>query len=127
MKVAAVQMDVKILDSAHNLSRILEKLDVAAQNGARLVVFPECALSGYCFNSREESFPVAETVPGPSTGAAEVGGTEARPATWSWGCSSGVERISLIPLMVVGPEGIVGSYHKVHLPFSRDRPFRDAG
>ena len=67
MKVAAVQMDVKILDSAHNLSRILENLDAAARNGARVVVFPECALSGYCFNSREESYPVAETVPGPST------------------------------------------------------------
>ena len=47
MKVAAVQMDVKILDSAHNLSRILENLDAAARNGARVVVFPECALSGY--------------------------------------------------------------------------------
>ena len=78
MKVAAVQMDVKILDSAHNLSRILEKLDAAARNGAKVVVFPECALSGYCFNSREESYPVAEDGSGSQYRAAGRGGAKAR-------------------------------------------------
>ena len=116
MKVAAVQMDVKILDSAHNLSRILEKLDAAARNGAKVVVFPECALSGYCFNSREESYPVAETVPGPST---ERLAEAARrlDCTVVMGMLERREEDLFNAAVVVGPEGIVGSYHKVHLPF----------
>ena len=65
MKVAAVQMDVKILDREHNLGQILSRLEQAAQAGAKLVIFPECALTGYCFTSREEAAPVTEEVPGP--------------------------------------------------------------
>ena len=58
MKTAAVQMDVKILAPEHNLEQILGRLEQAARAGAKLVVFPECALSGYCFVSREEAAPV---------------------------------------------------------------------
>jgi predicted amidohydrolase len=67
MKVAAVQMDIKILEKERNLATILANLEAAARAGAKLVVFPECALSGYCFTSRTEALPAAETVPGPST------------------------------------------------------------
>jgi len=67
MKAAAVQMDIKILDREYNLDRILGRLDQAAGAGAKLVVFPECALTGYCFVSREEAAPVVDEIPGPST------------------------------------------------------------
>ena len=42
---------------------MLEHLEKAARTGAKIVVFPECALTGYCFTSREEAWPLAETVP----------------------------------------------------------------
>ena len=48
MKVAAVQMDVTILEKEKNLEKILGNLETAASAGAELAVFPECALSGYC-------------------------------------------------------------------------------
>src|SRR5579862_3480554 len=67
MKAAAVQMDVKILAKQHNLDQILRRLEEAAKAGAKLVVFPECALTGYCYVSAEEAAPFAEEVPGPST------------------------------------------------------------
>ena len=67
MKIAAVQMDVKILDKQRNLRVILEKLVQARRAGASLVICPECALTGYCFNTRDEAWPCAETIPGPST------------------------------------------------------------
>lgn len=60
VRAAVVQMDVAIGDNPGNLMRVLEKLDEAARNGARLVVFPECALSGYCFASLAEARPYAE-------------------------------------------------------------------
>src|SRR4051794_27929422 len=65
--VAAVQMDVQLGDVAENLRRIKHYLEVAADDGARLVVFPECALSGYGYRSKEEAWPYAQPISGPAT------------------------------------------------------------
>lgn len=67
VKVAGVQMEPKILDKEKNLSKGLERIETAAKEGARLIVLPECALTGYCFSSMEEALPVCEPIPGPST------------------------------------------------------------
>src|SRR5258708_6349163 len=61
IRAAAVQMDVYIGENDRNLQRVLQKLEEAAKNGAHLVVFPECALSGYCFASLAEALPFADT------------------------------------------------------------------
>jgi predicted amidohydrolase len=115
MKVAAVQMDIQIMKKDHNLARVIAKLEEAARAGAKLVVFPECALTGYCFTSREEAWPLAETVPGPSTEklaavakrldcTAIVGMLEIEGATMYNSAA------------VVDPTGILGTYRKMHLP-----------
>ena len=54
IRVAAVQMEPKLGNVEENLDRILAGLEQAAADGAKLVVFPECALSGYGFGGREE-------------------------------------------------------------------------
>src|SRR5215472_12652808 len=66
-KIAAVQMDCKLADPAHNLAVMRTRLREAARQGARLVIFPECALTGYCFESRDEAFAFSEPLPGPMT------------------------------------------------------------
>jgi predicted amidohydrolase len=115
MKVAAVQMDVKILEKEHNLARIIAKLEEATRAGAGLAVFPECALTGYCFTSREEAWPLAETVPGPST---EKLGATAR----ALGVTAVVGMLEregdrlYNSAAVVDPKGILGAYRKMHLP-----------
>ncbi|HEY3414656.1 MAG TPA: carbon-nitrogen hydrolase family protein [Armatimonadota bacterium] len=58
-KVAAVQMDVAFSDVDCNLDRVRSFLHKAASRGARLIVFPECALTGYCFTSKDEAMPAA--------------------------------------------------------------------
>jgi len=55
VRAAAVQMDIRLGEVQANLLRVLELLEEAAGGGAQLVVFPECALSGYCFESLEEA------------------------------------------------------------------------
>ena len=114
MRIAAVQMDVKISDKESNLVKILENLDSAARAGAGIVVFPECALSGYCFDSREEAWPEAETVPGPSTERiAEAAG--------NLGCTAVVGLLErdgeeiYNAAAVITPLGILGTHRKVHL------------
>ena len=116
MKVAAVQMDVKILENERNLAKVLEHLQRATSEGANLVVFPECALSGYCFTSREEALPAAEPIPGPST-------EELAAATKRLGVSIVVGMMERTGdhlfnvAAVITPDGIQGTYRKIHLPY----------
>ena len=114
MKVAAVQMDVKILEKGRNLQKILEDLEAAAQAGAKIVVFPECALTGYCFRGREEAWPEAERVPGPAT-------EKVAAAAKRLGCTAVVGMLErdgdriYNAAAVITPEGILGTYRKIHL------------
>jgi 5-aminopentanamidase len=116
MKIAAVQMDIKIGEVDRNLEAIAERFREAVSNGAGLVIFPECAVSGYCFESLDEARPFAQAIPGPATdfiverckelnafavfGMIEVDGDNAYNAA-----------------VLTGPDGVIGSYRKVHLPF----------
>jgi predicted amidohydrolase len=115
MKVAAVQMDIKILEKAHNLERILAYLEEAARAGAHLVVFPECALTGYCFRSREEARPVVETVPGPSTEAL-LAAARKLDCTVVVGLLEQSGDQIFNAAAVVTPQAILGTYRKLHLP-----------
>jgi predicted amidohydrolase len=130
LKIAGVQMDVRIGDISGNLSRIESFLRDAASKNAQLSVFPECALCGYCFDSLEEARPFGEPIPGPSTERLArlckslnhhcvVGMLEADGPRLFNACA------------LIGPGGAVGVYRKVHLPFlgidrfttPGDRPF----
>ena len=63
MKVAAVQVDVKIGEIEKNLSQIIELIGEARSAGAELVIFPECALTGYCFADLNEARQFAQPSP----------------------------------------------------------------
>ena len=114
MKLAAVQMDVKISDKKRNLRVILEKLVQAARAGARLVIFPECALTGYCFDTRDDAWPLAETIPGPSTEKLAIAAREL-------GCTVVVGMLEregdaiYNAAAVITPDRVEGSYRKIHL------------
>jgi predicted amidohydrolase len=54
-------MDIRIGENAANMARIMALLEDAVGNGAKLVVFPEAAVTGYCFNSLEEALPYADS------------------------------------------------------------------
>src|SRR5688500_13290147 len=66
-KIAAVQTDCKLGHKAGDVANVLARLREAADHGARLVVFPECVVTGYCFDSKDEAWPHAEPIPGPTT------------------------------------------------------------
>ncbi|TAM82247.1 MAG: carbon-nitrogen hydrolase family protein [Acidobacteria bacterium] len=116
MKVAAVQMDVKILEKERNLARVLEHLDRAAREGAKLVVFPECALSGYCFTSREEAQPAAEPIPGPSTEKLAAAAKRLGVSIVVGMLEHAGQHLYNVAA-VITPEGIQGVYRKLHLPY----------
>jgi len=116
VKVAVAQMDPKLGQKAANLARILALLHEATGQGARLVVFPECAVSGYGFATLEAGYAAAETIPGPATDALAVTFRE----TNAYAVVGLLERDGSANLynsaVLIGPEGVVGVYRKAHLP-----------
>ena len=116
MRVAVAQIEPALGENERNLAVCLARLEEAAAAGAELLVLPECSIPGYVFESTDEALPFAEAIPGPSTetlasacshlemhvvcGLLETNGTDLFNAA-----------------VLVGPEGLVGSYRKTHLPF----------
>ncbi len=126
VRVAGVQMEPAFGRVEANLAAIGDRLREAAAEGARLVVFPECALTGYGFASREEAMGFAEPIDGPSV--LQVASTCRELGVW---CAFGLlerdgDRL-FNACALVGPEGLVGSYRKVHLPFLGVDRFADPG
>ncbi len=130
MKIAAVQMDVTLGDVDRNLQVMEDRFREAADQGAGLIIFPECAVTGYCFESRDEALPFAQSIPGPATdrlvslcsklNAFAVFGMLERDGDRVFNAA-----------VLTGPGGVIGSYRKTHLPFlgvdqhvdDGDRPF----
>ena len=130
IKIAGAQMDVRLGDSGGNLARMEETLATTAAAGAALTVFPECALSGYCFDSLEEAAAHAETIPGPST--ERLAATCRRLGVFAvYGLLEADAHGLFNACALVGPDGYVASYRKIHLPYlgidrfttPGDRPF----
>lgn len=117
MKIAVVQMDVQIGQVQANLDRMISILRETSRAGAELTIFPECALTGYCFDDLAEAVGHEQMIPGPATEAM----TEACRETGSsaiWGMlepdgSGGLFNAAAL----VQPEGLTAAYRKVHLPY----------
>src|SRR5688572_1392006 len=128
--IACAQIDCVLGAPAANRDKIIASIRTAAESEAQLVIFPECALTGYAFNSLEEAIPFAEKTDGPSSQAiAEVCRETKAYAIVGFIEADGDKFYNAA--MLVGPGGVVGSYRKVHLPFigidrfltPGDRPF----
>ncbi|MCH1999483.1 hydratase, partial [Achromobacter xylosoxidans] len=113
--VASVQTAPVMGEVAANVARSIELVEQAAAQGARLVVLPELANTGYVFASRQEAHALAESVPdGPSSQA--------------WIALAQRLRIYLVAgiaersggrlynaAIIAGPDGYLGTYRKLHL------------
>jgi predicted amidohydrolase len=91
-------------------------MDTAARAGAKLVVFPEAAITGYVFRSLEEAMPVAETIPGPSTDALAEACRKLKVHVAVGLLEKDGDRVYNASALI-GPEGLIGKYRKLHLPF----------
>lgn len=127
MRLAALQMDVRLGDWSANLNRLIERVRQAAAAGADLIVAPECALSGYCFHSRDEALTVAveadaaaweplQTTVREANTHLVVGYLERTPEGKLYNAS-----------VLLGPSGRLAGYRKVHLPRLGVDQFVDRG
>lgn len=125
-RIAAVQMDIRIADCDSNLAKVEAMTKEAAAGGARLIVFPEAVITGYCYESLEEAMAHAEPSP---AGSIQCIGSLCRElgvfviyATLER-ANDQVHNVAFL----VGPDGMVGRYDKAHLPFLGVDRFTIAG
>lgn len=126
VRVASIQMEPRIGQPAENLAASLRLCAEAADHGAKLIVLPELCSSGYMFDSRHEAWTAAEELPdGPACSA------------WTAFCQNrGVHLVAGVAeragdrlfnsCVVLGPQGHVGTYRKVHL-WNRENLFFEPG
>jgi N-carbamoylputrescine amidase len=115
LTVACIQMEPRIGAKAENLTRSIALIDEACARGARLVVLPELCNSGYVFATRAEAFDLAEPVPdGPSTNA-WLEAARRHNAVIVAGVCERAGDVLYNSAVVVGPDGPIGTFRKLHL------------
>ncbi|HWB56984.1 MAG TPA: nitrilase-related carbon-nitrogen hydrolase [Gaiellaceae bacterium] len=126
VRVACQQIAPVVGDPAGNRRLTQEKVAEAVAAGARLVVLPELATSGYVFESVDEARASAEPADGPALrGWAEEA---ARGDTVVVGgfCELGEDGRLFNSAALVDKDGVVAVYRKIHL-WDREKLFFEAG
>lgn len=105
-------------DKPANLEKIKSRVQEAAEQGVDIIAFPELALSGYeCNGDFTMHRSLAETIPGPAT--EEIAALAARHDIYViFGMPERDAEDAdtcYISCPVIGPEGLLGVYRKVHI------------
>jgi predicted amidohydrolase len=116
LTVAVAQVNAIFGDAKANSQRAVEVVARAADAGARLVVLPECFLTGYVTSCREQAFAIAINSDGPEMGdLARACREREMHALVGYLERDGDQLFNTVA--VLGPGGLIGRYRKRHLPF----------
>jgi len=111
LKIAVVSSRSRFCDPAANLKHFSTLTARAAKRGARLVCFPELALTSY--TTHPQVLHVAERIPGPATAALAKLAAKNR-VYISMGMAEQAGGKYYIAQVLVGPKGYMGKYRKHH-------------
>ncbi len=125
-RVAAIQYEPTLGEKEKNVTDLLHLVEEAAQHNARLIVLPEMATTGYCWESRTEIAPYVEPIPGPTTDRFQQLAAQ-------YDCYITISLAEVDPttdvyynsLALIGPYGLIGTYRKIHSYISEPRWARD--
>ncbi|GLV58875.1 amidohydrolase [Dictyobacter sp. S3.2.2.5] len=125
-RVAAIQYEPTFGEKEKNILDLLRLAEDAATHDARLIVLPEMATTGYCWISGEEIAPYTEPIPGPTTER-----FQALASKYACYIALGLPEVDVATqvyynsMVLLGPDGVVGVYRKVHLDIGDPRWARD--
>lgn len=131
MRAAQTGIAVAQLPSARaeldaNTGRIAEAIGRAGAEGHEVIVFPECALSGYMFGSRAEAARAAIGIGDPRVGRlVEACRRASAYAVVGFLESDGDALYNAA--VTLGPDGVLGKYRKQHLPYLGVDRFAEPG
>jgi len=128
IKIALGQVSSKVGDKKHNLRTMATYITKARKQKADIILFPELSLTGYV--TKDRTYELAETIPGPSTKEVEklaktnhihiINGMIEK--------SNNAEGVVYNTAVLTSPEGLIGHYRKMYLPthsiFEEKRYFR---
>ena len=125
-RVAAIQYEPTLGEKEKNVTGLLQLVEQAAKHDARLIVLPEMATTGYCWESRTEIAPYVEPIPGPTTDRFQQLAAQ-------YDCYITISLAEVDPttdvyynsLALIGPYGLIGTYRKIHSYISEPRWARD--
>jgi predicted amidohydrolase len=124
--VASIQMRPEVGNKAGNLRRSIELITQAAARGASLVVLPELANTGYAFESREEAFQLAEPVDGGESVGQWLEAAQRLGIHLVAGMAERCGAKLFNSAVMLGPQGLLGTYRKLHL-WGDERVFFEDG
>jgi predicted amidohydrolase len=128
INIALAQMRCKVGDKQQNIKKMKTFIANAKKQKAQLIIFPELSLTGYTI--RDLTYDLAEPIPGPSIEAISEITKEEKVYVVFGMPERSLKARNLIynTAVLLGPEGIVGKYRKMHLPthsvFQEKRYFR---
>jgi omega-amidase len=129
VRAAAIQMDIASLEPAVNLERALNWAEQAAKEGARLIVFPELANSGYVSQHSKEFarkfYDVSETLDGAFVRGLSRFAKDNQVFIASGLCERDPQVTGIIfnSSVFIGPNGLIGVQRKLHLPLEEQHYF----
>jgi len=126
--IALAQITCKRTDKKANIQKMKEYVQKARKENATLIIFPELSLTGYTL--RDQIYELAEPIPGPAVNAIEeIARKENMYIVFGMPeLSDKTQAVIYNTAVLVGPEGYIGKYRKMHLPthsvFEEKRYFR---
>jgi len=112
---AALQFNPVLYERDKNINDLAKAVEMAAVRGAKLIVAPEMATTGYQYNSRDEISSYVDTIPGVATDRiSEV--TKKYGVYVVFGIAERDAETDLYynAAAFVGPDGYIGKYRKSH-------------
>jgi predicted amidohydrolase len=124
IRIGAAQFEHRDNDKAYNLGRIRDLARRAAEQGAEIVCFHECSVTGYTFLQRldrAQLLRLAESVPdGPSTQCLISIARELGIVVMAGLIELDAEDKLRKCYVTVGPQGYITKFHKLHPFIHRD-------
>ncbi|MCE7791599.1 nitrilase [Salipaludibacillus sp. CUR1] len=113
---SAIQFHPQLGEMENNIQRLEAAVEQSASSGARLIVTPELATSGYMYKERKNILPFSDTIPGETTDR-----FHRLCVKWNSYLVLGMpeydKETGLLynSAVLIGPEGYIGKYRKTHL------------
>jgi len=128
IKIALAQMSCKVGDKAHNIRKMATYITKASKQKADLIIFPELSVTGYL--TRDRTYELAETIPGPSAQKIEALAKQNNIHVIYGMIERSTKANAIVHNSAVfaSPKGLAGVYRKMYLPthsvFEEKRYFR---
>ncbi len=126
IRVGCIQFEPRVGEKEENLKGVLRLVEEAAGKGAGLILLPELANTGYVFESRREAYELSEEVPEGETVREWVDLSKSRGVYLVGGIAERDGGALYNTSVMVGPEGYLGKYRKLHL-WDREKLFFEPG